>query len=142
MQSNAEFRQRISKLRHFFQRDARVIVKNESLNHFRQSFRDEGFTDEALDPWPDISERRKAQKRRKNGSLPKILTDTGDLGASLTGAVEGGDVVISSDLPYARRHNEGLAGMPKRQFMGPSKALTQTIKTKLDRGIGRLLNRF
>jgi hypothetical protein len=28
-----------------------------------------------------------------------------------------------SNVPYARRHNEGLKGMPKRQFLGMERAL-------------------
>lgn len=34
---------------------------------------------------------------------------------------------------YAQRHNEGLNGMPKRQFIGPSKKLDRAILKKLKR---------
>lgn len=138
----AEFRQTVGRLRNFLQRDAKTIIRVESVKHFKESFRNEGFTDETLEKWPDITERRKEQKRKRNGDLPPILTDTGDLGNSITGREEGRDIVVGSDLPYARRHNEGLAGMPKRQFMGPSKQLDRTIAAKLDKGFGRILNRI
>lgn len=137
--SGEEFRLKVNGIRAFIQRDAKVIIKNESLSHFRQSFRDEGFTDNTLDPWPDISQKTKDRKRRRNGNLSPILTDTGDLGRSLTGTIEGNDVVISSDLPYAERHNQGLHGMKKRQFMGASRQLEKRISAQLDNGFTKLL---
>lgn len=140
--SPESFKITVSRIRQFLQRDAKTIVRVESVNHFKQSFQDEGFTDETLIKWPDISEKRKEQKRRKNGNLPPILTDTGDLGRSITGEDVTDGVVISSDKVYAQRHNEGLNGMPKRQFMGPSKQLDKKILAKLDKGFGKLLNRF
>lgn len=136
--SSDQFRLTVNRVRAFIQRDAKTIIKNESLSHFRQSFQNEGFTDETLDPWPDITEKTKERKRRRNGSLPPILTDTGDLSRSLTGTIEGNDVVISSDLPYAERHNQGLQGMKKRQFMGASRQLERRITRQLDNSFTRL----
>ncbi len=44
------------------------------------------------------------------------------------------------DLPYAARHNSGLDGMPKRQFMGKSPILMrqhrEKIKEFIDNGHG------
>ncbi|GAB3734978.1 phage virion morphogenesis protein [Spirosoma lituiforme] len=140
--ANSSFDIQISRLRAFVQRDAKTIIRVEAVKHFKQSFRDEGFTDDTLEKWPDISGKRKAQKRKRNGNLPPILTDTGDLGNSITGEENSQGVTISSDKAYAQRHNEGLAGMPKRQFMGPSKALDRKIMAKLDKGIGKIFGRF
>jgi len=140
--SPEKFKITVSRLRQFLQSDAKTIVRVESVKHFRQSFQDEGFTDETLVKWSDISEKRKEQKRKANGNLPPILTDTGDLGNSITGETVRDGAEISSDKKYAQRHNEGLAGMPKRQFMGPSKALDKKILQKLDKGFGKVLNRF
>jgi phage gpG-like protein len=136
----ADFTIRISRTRAFFQRDAKRIIRIEGIRHFKKSFQDEGFTDAVLEKWPDITPARKKEKRRGNGSLPPILTDTGDLGNSITGEETSQGVTFSSDKVYAQRHNEGLAGMPKRQFMGPSQQLEQTIMRKLDKGIGRIWN--
>ncbi len=135
----ADFTFRVSKVRQFLQRDAKRIARIEGVRHFKQSFQDEGFTDKALDKWLDITPKRKDQKRRGNGSLPPILTDTGDLGRSVTGTETSQGVVFSSDKVYAQRHNEGLKGMPQRQFMGPSARLEANIMRKWDKGIGRLL---
>ena len=133
-----DFNIAVSRLRAFVQRDTKTIIRVEAVRHFKQSFRDEGFTDDALEKWPDITDRRKDQKRKKNGNLPPVLTDTGDLGNSITGQETSDGVTIGSDKSYAQRHNEGLNGMPKRQFMGPSKALDRKIMAKLDKGIGRI----
>ena len=124
----------------FLENKLPTIVGVEATKHFKGSFQPgiEGFTDQALEAWPDVSEKRKAQKRRANGSLSPILTDTGDLADSITWQQQGNNVVISSDLPYAQRHNEGTNGMPKRQFFGASQVLDRTIQAKIERELDRL----
>ena len=136
------FKVKVNSIRAFLQRDTKKIIKVEGVNHFKKAFDDEGFIDDSLEKWPDISDKRKAQKRKKNGRLAPILTDTGDLGNSIRGYEGGSGVTFGSDKAYAQRHNEGLAGMPKRQFIGPSKQLDKKIEAKLDRGIGRILGTF
>ena len=37
----------------------------------------------------------------------------------------------SYGIPYAERHNKGLGGMPKRQFVGNSKVLNDKIQRKI-----------
>ncbi|MFC5408021.1 phage virion morphogenesis protein [Larkinella bovis] len=134
------FEQAARKVQTFIQTDIPKIVQVEGKNHFKQSFRDEGFTDEILVKWPDISEKAKDRKRRKNGSLTPILTDSGNLGDSIDADIEPGQVVFGSDVPYAKRHNEGEKGTPKRQFMGPSKALEKKIIDKIDRQLKQFFN--
>lgn len=136
------FQIKVNQIRAFLQRDTKKIVRVEGVKHFKQSFQNEGFTDDVLDKWPDISEKRKAQKRKRNGRLAPILTDTGDLGNSIKGTEDSSGVTFGSDKAYAQRHNEGLAGMPKRQFMGESEALNRKIEAQLDKGFGRILGAF
>jgi phage gpG-like protein len=140
--SPEDFKLTVSRIRNFIQSDAKKIMRVEGVKHFKKSFQDEGFTDDVLEPWVDVSEKRKEQKRKKNGNLPPILTDTADLGNSIQGTITGRDITFGSDLPYAQRHNEGLAGMPKRQFMGASRALNRKIEEQLDKGFGRILGRI
>ncbi|MEZ0611944.1 hypothetical protein ACAW74_25755 [Fibrella sp. WM1] len=129
------------RISNYIENHARTVVRVEGTKHFKESFRNEGFTDETLEKWPDITNARKDQKRKKNGNLPPILTDTGKLGNSITARNDGDeDVVFSSDRPYAKRHNEGDNVMPQRQFMGPSKALDDKIVAKFDRDFQRILN--
>ncbi len=47
-------------------------------------------------------------------------------------------VTFYTHKEYARRHNEGLEGMPKRQFIGDSKTLFNNIKKEIDRLFNQL----
>ena len=88
-------------------------------------------------------------KTRKSGAIPPILVNKGHLRDSLdyNADFNAGQAVISSDLPYAQVHNEGgtagrnaSAAIPKRQFMGPSKALDRKIITKIERELTKILS--
>lgn len=109
---------------------AATVVVVEAENHFAGSFRNEGFTDRSLQPWP----------ARKKATTPKraLLIKTGTLRRQATkGQVIGNRVVFTVGVPYGKVHNEGLragrgAGfqMPKRQFIGNSQALDERIQRK------------
>ena len=116
-------------------------------DHFRQSFRDEGFTDASLQKWPDVKRRTHPRKgaTRRERTAP-ILTQSGELGDSIRWDQDyDKQVVIKSDIEYAQIHNEGgMAGrgrkvrIPKRQFMGPSKKLEQKIQKEIIREVDLL----
>jgi Mu-like prophage protein gpG len=99
------------------------IIRVEGLNHFQDSFQNEGFTNRALVKW----KQRKIPKG-KNGKPIKgkaleswqhknqdraILvghnTDTkgGHLKDSLSAEIAGDSVIFSSDKPYSGAHNDG-----------------------------------
>lgn len=90
--------------------------------HFENSFKKQGFTDQSFDPW-------KARKRPEKGKRRAILVKSGDLRDSISvrSATFNRIVVGSYGLDYSRRHNRGLRGMPKRQFIGPSKVMNRKI---------------
>lgn len=52
---------------------------------------------------------------------PTPLIKTGRLYRSFEGRVvrsqDGFEVTVATDVPYALKHNDGLEGMPKREFM-------------------------
>ena len=126
-------------------------------DHFRDSFHNEGFTDETLVKWPEVERRKeenqKITKNKKTGKKSSrysrkqqtspILTDSGDLGDSIKWDMDyNKEIVITTDSEYAQIHNEGgMAGrgkkvkIPKRQFMGPSKQLEKKIEKTLIRGV-------
>ena len=54
------FPEKMKKVTQFIDGDARDIMGTEAINHFRQAFADEGFTDETLKPWAEM-ERRKPE---------------------------------------------------------------------------------
>ena len=110
---------------------AATVVVVEAENHFAGSFRNGGFTDRAIQPWP----------ARKKVETPKraLLIKTGTLRRQATkGQVIGNRVTFTIGVPYGKVHNEGLragrgAGfqMPKRQFIGDSQVLNERIERKI-----------
>lgn len=82
-------------------RIARVIAVT-TLNFFEESFDNQGFTDEVLNPWE-----KRAQPSPRNSR--KLLVDSGALSRSLTIRKQNWpDIIIASEgVDYARIHNEG-----------------------------------
>jgi len=110
-----------------------ILIGNEAKNFFVASFRKQGFDDRNVQPWKP----RKKEGKRKGRA---ILVDSGDLRRSIVREPVNKtqlSVKISTDLPYAKVHNEGTSKMPKRQFMGDSYKLNEMCKkiiiSQLDR---------
>lgn len=99
-----------------------------AVNHTKEAFRNQGFTDKTFSPW----QARKTRNRSDRNTQRKraILVDKGHLRRSirLREANFRRIRVGSYGIPYAKRHNRGLAGMPKRQFVGHSYRLTQKMR--------------
>jgi len=73
-----------------------------AVDFYKQSFRRQGYIDKAYKRW---DERKKTDKRRKGRA---IMVDTGTLRRSIRVSYKGRDyVVIGSNMPYAKIHNEG-----------------------------------
>lgn len=129
------------------------IFEVEGLAFISKNFRDQGFNDNGLSKWKprkttdrkgrDLTRYRTSRKGAA-GSLTKFGQK--EIGrAILTGHNTGGNklrnsfrarkerraVVFYTYKSYAQRHNEGLKGMPKRQFMGKSKYLNDKIEKKI-----------
>lgn len=74
-----------------------------AINHYKKSFINEGFTDEGLIKWQS---RKRLDRKRTTRA---ILTQTGRLRRSLVAKNLGRYAVrITSNVPYAITHNEGL----------------------------------
>lgn len=99
-----------------------VIAKN----HYLLSWRNQGFTDQTIDPW---AQRKRADKGRA------ILVKSGALRASIRvrSATFDRIRVGSYGIPYARIHNRGEGPMPVRQFVGPSDSMNRKIKRQIGR---------
>ncbi|QYS86316.1 phage morphogenesis protein [Flavobacterium oreochromis] len=139
------------------------IIGVEGLNFIQKNFRDEGFTDVSTKKWEerktednrgrDIT-RYRTNRRGKQGNLNRYGSKNKDR-AILVGHGTGGDKLKSSFRHrislgsssvsfytykgYAARHNEGLDGMPKRQFMGKSEYLNKQIAAKIKKELDKLL---
>jgi len=110
-----------------------VDVGNTARVFFIDNFRKQGFDDKNVQKWKP---RKVADKRAGRA----ILVKTGDLRRSIIRNPANRaalTVKISTDLAYAKIHNEGGMGkaygkhafkMPKRQFMGDSYNLNEKVK--------------
>jgi hypothetical protein len=125
-----KLKENISKMRN----DLPRVLANESQNFFSKSFTDQGWEGKS---WQQVKRRipgtpeYKYPKKKDLGRRRRpILVGKGS--TKLRRAVANSIRVTSwpivrliVDLPYARRHNEGLDNMPKRKFMGESNRLKQ-----------------
>jgi phage gpG-like protein len=102
-----------------------ILIGNEAKNFFVNSFRLQGFEDKSVEKWKP----RKKQTKRNIGRA--ILVQSGDLRRSIIRQPVNKanlSVKISTDLVYAKVHNEGIGKMPKRQFIGNSYKLNENCK--------------
>lgn len=137
--------------------DLQRIVKREGLNHFEESFTNQGFTDSSLKKWDkrqipakkfkkaggELKSYAKWQAKNKGRAIlvgHRSDTKGGHLKDSLTARIEGNKIIFSSDKAYAQIHNEGGKSgrgsgftMKKRQFLGNSKKLNDNIIDKITR---------
>ena len=86
----------------YIENDVPLVIGTEAVNHFKESFTNEGFTDTGLKKWQS-----RASKRTGNTANQAILTKSGELGDSIDFRIEGKTIVIYSDKKYAQIHNEG-----------------------------------
>jgi phage gpG-like protein len=133
------FINKINRIQRFIQSDVQDVVGTEAVNHFKESFQNEGFSNvsEKDMSWKEVKRRQKGGG--KAASRRKILTgESGELGDSISYSKQNRDVLIKNDKIYAEVHNKGLrAGrgkgfiMPKRQFIGKSALLNKKIANKI-----------
>lgn len=96
-----EFKRKLQQAADFINHDIMDIIGIESINHFKQSFEDEGFTDASLQKW----ESRRSKRLTRNEQ--KTLSDSGELAEAMDYTVNGHELIITNDKPYAEIHNEG-----------------------------------
>ena len=121
-----------------------VDVGNTAKVFFVESFRKQGFDDKSVQKWKPRKRTSYTTKSGKvvNDTTRAILVKTGDLRRSIIRNPANRaalTVKISTDLIYAKRHNNGLKNMPKRQFMGDSYNLNEKVKAVI---VKRLDNVF
>jgi phage gpG-like protein len=124
---------KIEKLIDYLHNDVPVIIGTEAVNHFKESFQNEGFTDKSLDKWDEVERRKSSSgwygfqykanankpevKRRKENSSSNyspaatqraILTGTTqELKNSIQWERIGNIIRIKATVPYAKLMNEG-----------------------------------
>lgn len=119
-----EFNKQMQEFEAFKLKAPKVIAEN-TKNHYLEGFRKSGGqTDASKTGWEP------RQKKAKRNTGRGILVDTGALRRSITVLkATWKEIIIGTQrIAYAERHNEGLAGMPKREFIGDSKELNEKNK--------------
>jgi len=124
-----------------FERTVPKRVGNVAKNHFLESFDNEGFSDGSIksDPW---DERKSKTKRDQVAKRRQLLIQSGALKRSIKVASNPTFrkiAVGAYGIEYASRHNRGLSGMPKRQFVGKSKILDRKIRNLISKEIKKIL---
>lgn len=148
------FPQKIDEITHYVEGDEiRDMFGIEAVNHFKQSFLDEGFTDETLEKWPDVVRRDPASpwyghsgqtgKFSKARTTAKILSgETRELANAISYVRTQDGARITNDKPYAAVHQFGLPAkiygkksfvMKPRPFFGKSVILVNKIQENIRR---------
>lgn len=137
------------------------IVGIEAVNHFKNSFKNEGFTDEILNPWKDVKRRDEnskwfghsgqTSKFSKARTKAKILKgETDELKEAITFKYIERGVRVSNDKEYAAVHQFGLPAkiygkktftMTARPFIGKSKVLMKNINEKIIKEFTEILKK-
>lgn len=102
------------------------LLGNEVVRHTLDNFKLQGFkqSEGFVQRWQP----RKPSRRRERGRRA-ILVKSGALRRSVrVVSVSPTSALVASRLPYSKRHNDGLKGMPQRKFLGNSRALRQRLK--------------
>lgn len=141
--------------------DIKDILGVEAVNHFKESFEKEGFTDKALQKWADVKRRDlnsqwyghsgQTGKFSEARTVAKILTgETGELKSAITYRYAAFGVTVSDEKPYAAVHQFGLQAkvygkksfsMKARPFFGKSEVLVSNINEKIKRELKRILSK-
>jgi len=147
-----DFERMVREIREFNRDDFPIIVATEAENHFKKSFDNQGFTDQALLKWKprdvDLHPEKYSKRERAKSQGRAILIghNSGDhLRDSIHSIRSQSQVIITSNKAYANIHNKGgqagrnlSATIPQRQFAAHSAVLDLKVKRKLDIHINKI----
>lgn len=153
--------EKMDEIQRYRDEDLPHVVGKEAVDHFQDSFVNEGFTDQALEKWQEV-ERRKPEspwygfstlnkgRFSQARSVDKILTgETNELKNSIDYEVNPGRVTVGTDKIYASVHQFGQRAMvfgkkaftmKARPFIGKSEVLSRAIRAKIERDLERIFN--
>lgn len=107
-------------------RSLQLLAGQAALALIKDAFvtKSRGGTDGAGDRWEPLKPATVAHRRQGRGAgAPEILRDTGVLLNSLSPGVAGnvldakpGEIIVGSNVPYARFHHEGTDTIPARRL--------------------------
>lgn len=112
------------------------VVGSIAVDVTMDSFTTEQFQDAGSQKWaPRKNDKEAGKPRDKRRAL---LVDSGDLRRSIDYESRPGEVALGTDVKYAQRHNEGLKGMPQRQFMGESSVMDKRVEDWMDKEVEKV----
>lgn len=121
-----------------------VKVGRVAKDHFQDNFQKGGFVDGGLHKWKPA--KRIGKAKGAAGNYSTLLSDRNHLYDSIEYVPGDAEVHIQNKVPYAAVHNEGLkAGrgkgftMPKRQFIGDSKELTEKVQSIINDELSKII---
>lgn len=129
--------------------DTKRKIAITALNHFKDKFT-AGNQQWEGQGWEEPQRRIRGAIRLRRGSgyrkgftparaTEAILVDDGVLSKSLRFDISRNDIIFSSNVAYADRHNRGTNGMPQRQFVGMETDLKVKIRAIIGKGIGDIM---
>lgn len=157
-----DFADRMQEIRDFAHGDEiKDIMGVEAVNHFTESFQNEGFTDKTLVKWGEVERRKKTSswyghsgqtgKKSPARSMAKILTgETQELKNATNYVPIDDGVRVFNNKPYAAVHNYGgqakIYGkkaftMLARPFIGKSQVMVEKINDKIKRRLNEILKK-
>lgn len=141
--------------------DIRHIMGTEAVNHFKDSFKNEGFTDKDVDLWTDVKRRDEESPWYGHSGQTGKFSPTRTTAKVLTGETKGNSLRenisyvttsqgarVTNSTPYAAVHQFGQMAkiygkkvfqMIARPFMGKSVKLVENIKEKIYKEIKRII---
>lgn len=152
---STQFTAQMKEVNDFVKGDAiKDIMGVEGVNHFKESFANEGFTDKALVKWQEVERRKPTSDWYNKGKASagrKILSgETKELQQSTNYSYINDGVKITNATPYASVHQNGEMAkifgkkeftMKARPFIGKSQVLKGKIETKIVSEIKKILTK-
>lgn len=148
------FPQKMDEINNFVKGDAiKDIIGTEAVNHFKQSFVNEGFTDKTLEKWQEVERRKPESSWYKKGANAgrKILSgQTKELQDSMSYTYIADGVRVTNSTPYASVHQFGEGAyifgkkaftMKARPFIGNSQVMRENINNEILAEIKTIISR-
>lgn len=151
--------EKMEEIQRYREEDLPHVVGKEAVDHYQDSFMQEGFTDKTLQKWKEV-ERRKPESPwygfstlnkgnfSQARSTDRILTgETNELRNSIDYTINPGRVTVGTDKVYASVHQFGQGAkifgkksftMKARPFIGKSEVLMKAIQAKIERYLEKI----
>lgn len=126
-------------------RELPPILAIKSQNYFEKSFQNSGWEGEKWkEPQrliPGTAEYKYSKWGGAKGRATPILVNRARLRSKVASSIRTKTfnlIRLVVDSPYAKRHNEGLDGMPQRKFMGDSPGLQLMQRTEIKKYVDKI----